>query len=152
MTGRPARSADARLDRLVNRGLRLGGAILVIGAVAMLVAPSAIAPYFGLEMDEAGDFMTRRYGAAGTLGLGVALWLARDRSAASAVLGGVAGWFFVQGGVAIAGLFTGDVSGAAWLALVVDLPLGIGALLLAARLGSGRGAARPGSLPVHGLR
>ncbi len=135
MTGRPARSADARLDRLVNRGLRLGGAILVIGAVAMLVAPSAIAPYFGLEMDEAGDFMTRRYGAAGTLGLGVALWLARDRSAASAVLGGVAGWFFVQGGVAIAGLFTGDVSGAAWLALVVDLPLGIGALLLAARLG-----------------
>ena len=135
MTGRPARSADARLDRLVNRGLRLGGAILVIGAVAMLVAPSAIAPYFGREMDEAGDFMTRRYGAAGTLGLGVALWLARDRSAASAVLGGVAGWFFVQGGVAIAGLFTGDVSGAAWLALVVDLPLGIGALLLAARLG-----------------
>ena len=50
MTGRPARSADARLDRLVNRGLRLGGAILVIGAVAMLVAPSAIAPYFGLEL------------------------------------------------------------------------------------------------------
>lgn len=153
MTGRPARPADARLDRLVDRGLRLGGAILVIGAVAMLVAPSAIAPYFGLErMDEAGDFMTRRYGAAGTLGLGVALWLARDRPAASAVLGGVASWFFVQGGVAIAGLVTGIVSGAAWLALAVDLPLGIGALLLAARLASGRGAARPGGLPVHGLR
>lgn len=89
----------------------------------------------GLDLDAAGEFMTRRYGAAGALGLGVALWLSTGRSAPSAVLGGVSGWFLVQGGVVIAGLATGTVAGLAWLPVITDPVLGVVALVLAIRLG-----------------
>ncbi len=128
MTGWP----PLTLERL----LRAAGAILIVAAIAMIVTPSGIAALFGLELGSAGDFMTRRYGAAGIVGLGVALWLSADRPAASAVLGGVAAWFFVQGGAAIEGLASGTVSGLAWLVIFVDPVLGLGALNLAARLRS----------------
>lgn len=86
-------------------------------------------------MGAAGDFMTRRYGASGLVGLGVASWLATIRPAAPAILGGLAGWFFVQAIVAIAGLMAGTVATIALIPIVSDLVLGVGAAVLAVRLG-----------------
>jgi len=114
--------------------LRAAGIVLVVVGIAMLIAPSAIATLFGLDVGAGGEFMTRRYGAAGMVGLGVALWLATGRTAPSAVLGGVAAWFFVQGGVAIVATLSGTISGVAWVTVLADPILGVASLLLARRL------------------
>lgn len=116
--------------------LRFAAVVLLATGVAMLIAPSGIAALFGLDaMGAAGDFMTRRYGASGLVGLGIASWLATTRPAAPAILGGLAGWFFVQGVVAIAGFMAGTVGPIALIPIVSDLVLGIGAAILAVRLG-----------------
>lgn len=122
--------AGAGFDGAVERLLRVGSVILVGGGIAMLVAPSMAAALFGLEIGPGGDFMTRRYGASGTIGLGVALWQSQHHTAPSTVLAGLAAWFFVQGGVALVALAGGTVSAFALFAAGVDLALGSGALVL----------------------
>jgi hypothetical protein len=116
--------------------LRFAAVVLLATGAAMLVAPSAIAALFGLDpMGAAGDFMTRRYGSSGLVGLGTASWLATARPAAPAILGGLAAWFFVQAFVAISGLLAGTVGPIAAVPIVSDVALGAGAAVLAARLG-----------------
>jgi hypothetical protein len=78
--------------------------------------------------------MTRRYGASGIVGLGTIPWLTPGRPGPAATVGGMAGWFFVQGAVSISAIVGGAVSGATWITVLTDPSLGARSLVLLRRL------------------
>ena len=95
--------------------------------------------------------MTRRYGASGILGLGVALIASTRLDSRSSVLAGVVGWFAVQAIASIAALIAGSVSSLAWGTVALDIALGALALYFvrpSARRGAMKSLARASTRDV----
>lgn len=108
--------------------LSVAAVLIAVLGCAWLLAPEAMLGRWGVQTDQVGLFMGRRYGTM-LLGYAVILGLIRAAGPSVARTAALAGGAFVTGSitlVSIGGILTGTVESGAWITVVVEALLAAG--------------------------